>query len=413
VERSACRRDDLSLIPFRQPTTTPNRRFNVKDWTIRTRVTLWTAFFLTVELIIFGIASGSLIYNDQLEAFGAIRKQPTSPIVVRKETDELIYDLTNAYAAALAVAVLAGALGVWWITRKALQPLQEAASAAEQIDAKALSRRLPEPRTQDEVGRLVRVLNHSFDRLERRFDQATRFSSDASHELKTPLTIMRGEIESALKEEVDNPLIRSLLDSLLAETQRLCEIVEKLLLLSRADAGTLTLTKEILDFGAICQELVEDAEILARPKRIITAFEITPDVKVLADESYLRRVLLNLLDNAIKYNIEGGSLSISLTKSDGLAVFRIANIGPGIPKEHETRIFERFYRADPSRSSDNSGSGLGLSICREIVAAHGGQMWLDQPGSGWTAFTVTLSGPKSEKQSLEKNGCGKTPFVPE
>jgi heavy metal sensor kinase len=279
---------------------------------------------------------------------------------------------------------------VWWFTRKALQPLQEVASAAEQIDAKALNRRLPEPRTQDEVGRLVQVLNHSFDRLEGRFEQATRFSSDASHELKTPLTIMRGEIESALKEEVDNPRIQSLLDSLLAETQRLCDIVEKLLLLSREDAGILTLTKEILDFSAICHELVEDAEVLAKPKRITTEFEISSDVEVLGDESYLRRVLLNLLDNAIKYNVEGGSLSISLTKSDALAVLRIANLGPGIPKEHETRVFERFYRADPSRSSDTSGSGLGLSICREIVAAHGGQMWLDQPGSGWVAFFVTL-----------------------
>jgi heavy metal sensor kinase len=374
----------------------------VKNWSIRSRVALWTAFFLTVELIIFGIASGLVIYNDQLEAFGAIRNHPTSPMVVRKETDELIFDLTSAYAAALAVAVLVGALGVWWITRKALQPLQEAAAAAEQIDAKALSRRLPEPRTQDEVGRLVQVLNHSFDRLERRFEQATRFSSDASHELKTPLTIMRGEIESALKEEVDNPRIQSLLDSLLAETQRLCDIVEKLLLLSRADAGTLTLTKEILDFSAICHELVEDAEILARPKGISTEFEISPDVKVLADESYLRRVLLNLLDNAIKYNVKGGSLSISLTKSDALAVLRIANLGPGIPKEHETAVFERFYRADPSRSSETSGSGLGLSICREIVAAHGGKMWLDQSGSGWTAFTVTLSGPKSESHAGKK-----------
>ena len=166
------------------------------------------------------------------------------------------------------------------------------------------------------------------------------------------------------------------------------------MLLSRADAGTLTLTKEILDFSAISYELVEDAEILAKPKRITTEFEISPDVEVLADESYLRRVLLNLLDNAIKYNVEDGSLSISLSKSDTLAVLRIANTGTGIPKEHETRVFERFYRSDPSRSSETSGSGLGLSICREIIAAHGGQMWLDQSESGWTAFIVTLSVPK-------------------
>jgi heavy metal sensor kinase len=383
----------------------------VKHWPIRNRLALWTAVFLTIELLIFGIASGWVIYKDQLEAFAAIRNHPTSPTVVRKETGELIFDLTSAYAAALLVAVLVAALGVWWITRKALQPLLEVAAAAEQIDAKALSQRLPESGALDEVGRLVRVLNRSFDRLERSFEQATRFSSDASHELKTPLTIMRGEIESALKAEENNPWIQSLLDDLLGETQRLCDIVEKLLLLSRADAGTLTLTKEILDFSALCNELAEDAEILSRPKRITGEFEISPDVKVLADESYLRRVLLNLLDNAIKYNVEGGSLSISLTKSGRLAVFRVANLGPGIPKEHQARIFERFYRADPSRSSKTTGSGLGLSICREIVAAHGGQMWLDQQELGWTAFIVTLSTPKSETQTEKITMAGKPRLV--
>jgi signal transduction histidine kinase len=152
--------------------------------------------------------------------------------------------------------------------------------------------------------------------------------------------------------------------------------------------------------------LAEDAQILARPKRITTEFEISPEVKVLADESFLRRMLLNLLDSAIKYNVEGGPLCISLTKSGALAAFRIANTGPWITKEHENRVFERFYRADPSRSSDSSGSGLGLSICHEIVAAHGGQMWLEQSEPGWTAFTAELSGPKSEDQAEKKKVVG-------
>jgi heavy metal sensor kinase len=375
----------------------------VKSWPLRNRVAFWTACLLTVELILFGLASGWMVYREQRQTFLEVNAQPTSPSVISKEATELVLDLARAYAAALPVAVLVAAWGVWWITRKALQPLREVAAAAEQIDAKALNQRLPQPRVKDEVGRLVQVLNHAFDRLERSFVQATRFSSDASHELQTPLTIMRGEIESALKVEGDNPRIESLLDGLLAQTQRLCDIVEKLLLLSRADAGTLTLRKEILDLSAVCHELVEDAEILATRKRISTEFEISPKVKVWADESYLRRMLLNLLDNAIKYNVEGGTLSISLTKSDALALFRIANTGPGIPEGQENRVFERFYRTDLSRSSDTGGSGLGLSICREIVGAHGGQMWLEQPRSGWTAFAVTLPGHKSENRP-EKAG---------
>jgi heavy metal sensor kinase len=364
----------------------------VKHWPLRNRLAVWTAFLLTVELIIFGVASGWVIYQEQLEAFREIKGQPYSPIVIRKEASELIIDLARAYLTALPVAVLVAAFGVWWISRKALQPLQDVANAAEQIHAKALGQRLPQRSANDEIGRLVHVLNDTFNRLERSFAQATRFSSDASHELKTPLTIMRGEIESALRSEVDDP--RIVLDGLLEQTERLSGIVEKLLLLSRADAGALTLRKEPVDLSAMCHELVEDAEILALRKKITTKSEISPAIVVYADESYLRRILLNLLDNAVRYNVEGGTLSISLGKSDSLAVFRIANTGPEIPPEHENRIFERFYRADPSRSSDTVGSGLGLSICRELVLAHGGDIWLERVQPGWTAFALTLPGPK-------------------
>jgi signal transduction histidine kinase len=212
--------------------------------------------------------------------------------------------------------------------------------------------------------------------------------------LKTPLTIMRGEIESALRSEVDDPRIESLLDGLLEQTEGLAAIVEKLLLLSRADAGALALRKGTIDFSAMCHELVEDAEILALRKKIATKSEISPAIAVYADESYLRRILLNLLDNAVKYNVEGGTISFSLGKSESFALFRIANTGPEIPQEHENRIFERFYRADPSRSADTVGSGLGLSICRELVLAHGGDIWLERVQPGWTAFALTLPGPK-------------------
>ena len=366
----------------------------MKHWPLRNRLAVWTAFLLTVELIIFGVGSGWAIYQEQLEAFREIKGKPYSPIVIRKEASELIRDLARAYLTALPVAVLVAAFGVWWITRKALQPLQDVANAAEQIHARALSQRLPHPSVKDEIGRLVRVLNEAFDRLERSFAQAARFSSDASHELKTPLTIMRGEIESALGSDVNDARIESLLDGLLEQTERLSAIVEKLLLLSRADAGALTLKKEPIDFSAMCHELVEDAEILALRKKIATKSEILPAIAVYADESYLRRILLNLLDNAVKYNVEGGTVSISLGKSGSLALFRIANTGPEIPPEHENRIFERFYRADPSRSSDTVGSGLGLSICHELVLAHGGDIWLERVQPGWTAFALTLPGPK-------------------
>jgi signal transduction histidine kinase len=362
----------------------------VKRWPLRSRLALWTAVLLTFELAIFGIASGWLILQNQTDAFQEIDAQPLKPSSVQDETRELLIKLVVADLTALPLTVLVAAFGVWWTTGKALKPLQDIADAAERIHAKALRTRIPDPPVHDEIGRLVSVLNKAFDRLERSFAQATRFSSDASHELKTPLTIMRGEIETALSNDSIDPQNEKLLESLLQQTHRLSAIVENLLLLSRADAGALNLRKEAVDFSGLCQELAADAEILALRHNIIISSTIENEVQVLADEWYLRRLLLNLLDNAIKYNLYSGKVEILLAKSADLASFRIANSGPEISEEYQTRIFERFYRTEDSRASEVVGSGLGLSICREIVLAHRGQIWMERPRPGWTAFAVNL-----------------------
>ena len=362
----------------------------MKRWPLRSRLALWTALLLTFELAIFGIASGWLILQNQIDAFQEIDAQPLKPSSIQDETRELLIKLVLADLTALPLTVLVAAFGVWWTTGKALKPLQDIADAAERIHAKALRTRIPDPPVHDEIGRLVSVLNNAFDRLERSFAQATRFSSDASHELKTPLTIMRGEIETALSNDSIDPQNEKLLESLLQQTHRLSAIVENLLLLSRADAGALNLRKEAVDFSGLCQELAADAEILALRHNIIISSTIENEVQVLADEWYLRRLLLNLLDNAIKYNLYSGKVEIMLAKSGDLASFRIANTGPEISDEHQTRIFERFYRTEESRASEVVGSGLGLSICREIVLAHRGQIWMERPRPGWTAFAVNL-----------------------
>lgn len=362
----------------------------MKRWPLRSRLALWTALLLTFELAIFGIASGWLILQNQIDAFREIDAQPLKPSSIQDETRELLIKLVVADLTALPLTVLVAAFGVWWTTGKALKPLQDIADAAERIHAKALRTRIPSPPVHDEIGRLVSVLNNAFDRLERSFTQATRFSSDASHELKTPLTIMRGEIETALSNDSIDPQNEKLLEGLLQQTHRLSAIVENLLLLSRADAGALNLRKEAVDFSGLCQELAADAEILALRHNIIISSTIENEVQVLADEWYLRRLLLNLLDNAIKYNLYSGKVEILLAKSGDLASFRIANTGPEISEEHQTRIFERFYRTEDSRASEVVGSGLGLSICREIVLAHRGQIWMERPRPGWTAFAVNL-----------------------
>ncbi len=362
----------------------------MKRWPLRSRLALWTAVLLTFELAIFGIASGWLILQNQTDAFREIDAQPLKPSSIQDETRELLIKLVVADLTALPLTVLVAAFGVWWTTGKALKPLQDIADAAERIHAKALRTRIPNPPVHDEIGRLVSVLNNAFDRLERSFAQATRFSSDASHELKTPLTIMRGEIESALSNESIDPQNEKLLEGLLQQTHRLSAIVENLLLLSRADAGALNLRKVAVDFSGLCHELAADAEILALRHNIIISSAIENEVQVLADEWYLRRLLLNLLDNAIKYNLYSGKAEIFLAKSGDLASFRIANTGPEISEEHQTQIFERFYRTEDSRASEVVGSGLGLSICREIVLAHQGQIWMERTRPGWTVFVVNL-----------------------
>ena len=362
----------------------------MKRWPLRSRLALWTAVLLTFELAIFGIASGWLILQNQTDAFREIDAQPLKQSSIQDETRELLIKLVVADLTALPLTVLVAAFGVWWTTGKALKPLQDIADAAERIHAKALRTRIPNPPVHDEIGRLVSVLNNAFDRLERSFAQATRFSSDASHELKTPLTIMRGEIESALSNDSIDPQNEKLLEGLLQQTHRLSAIVENLLLLSRADAGALNLRKQTVHFSGLCHELTADAEILALRHNIDISSTIENDVQVLADEWYLRRLLLNLLDNAIKYNFYSGKVEISLTKSGDLASFRIANTGPEISEEHQTRIFERFYRTEDSRASEVVGSGLGLSICREIVLAHRGQIWMERTRPGWTVFVVNL-----------------------
>ncbi len=362
----------------------------MKRWPLRSRLALWTAVLLTIELAIFGIASGWIIFHSQIEAFREIAGQHKAQNSVQKETGELISRLVVADFTALPLAVIVAAFGVWWTTGKALKPLQDIADAAERIHAKALRTRIPNPPAHDEIERLVSVLNNTFDRLERSFAQATRFSSDASHELKTPLTIMRGEIESALSNDSIDPQNEKLLETLLQQTHRLSAIVENLLLLSRADAGALNLRKKAVDFSGLCQELAADAEILALRRNIDLSSTIENEVQILADEWYLRRLLLNLLDNAIKYNIHSGRVEICLEKSGYLASFRIANTGPEISEEHQIRIFERFYRTEASRASEVVGSGLGLSICREIVLAHQGQIWMERTRPGWTVFAVNL-----------------------
>lgn len=295
-----------------------------------------------------------------------------------------------SYAFLLPITLLVIAVGGSWLSRKALSPVEEIAAAAERITAQRSGQRLPSVRASDEIGHLTEVLNAMIERIQQSYEQARRFSADASHELKTPLTIIRGEIEAALRSgNLSGTQERAMLN-LQEETGRLIHIVEGLLLLSQADAGKLKLNLVPVDLSEMLGELMEDVEILAAPKSILLKAEIPPGVTVNAEPHFVRQILLNLFDNAIKYNEPDGRIEAQLKVESDWVVFSISNTGSEIAGEHRERIFDRFHRADASRERSRGGQGLGLSICREIARSHGGEIALVPCAPGWTCFQVKL-----------------------
>jgi signal transduction histidine kinase len=240
------------------------------------------------------------------------------------------------------------------------------------------------------MARVIQVLNRMMDRLEASFRQATRFSADASHELKTPLAIMQGELESALQGAAPGSKEQQTFSALLEETQRLKSITRGLLLLAQADAGQLKLTRQPVNLTTMLQSLVEDAKILAEDMGLDFEVQLPADFIVQADRALLHTALLNLLVNAVKYNEPGGRLRVALAVASNHIQLEVGNTGPGITPEEQSKIFDRFHRVEAARSRNVDGIGLGLSLAREIIRAHGGELVLGESRAGWTIFVATL-----------------------
>lgn len=298
----------------------------------------------------------------------------------------------NLFLVACPLALLLLGGGGWWLATRALRPVELITQAAARINAKGLDERIPAVRSDDELARLVAVMNAMLERLERSFRQAARFSADAAHELKTPLTILQGQLEQALQEAEDGSPEQKNYGELLSEVQRLRSIIRKLLLLAQADAGQMRQGMEEVDLSEKANEVVEDVRELA-PHLDIRA-DIAPSVRVRGDGDLLTQVLQNLATNAIKFNKansdHSGAIEITLRNGSGRALLQVSNTGEPLSTEEQRRIFERFYRGDPSRSRRVDGVGLGLSLAREIAASHGGDLRVDTERPGWVRFTLTL-----------------------
>ncbi len=323
---------------------------------------------------------------------GILGTEETTLIIglnARQSHDELDR-LRDVFFMALPLALFLIGLGGWIVAGRALRPMRVIASTAERITASGLDQRIPLSHEDPEISRVITVLNRMMDRLERSFQQATRFSADASHELRTPLAIMQGELENALQDALPGSQEQQVFGNLLEETQRLKTITTGLLLLARADAGQLKPVLERVDLASMLEEILEDVRVLAEETQLEFDVKITPGIVVQADPALLRTALLNLLVNAVKYNEPGGKLLATLELRQNQAFFTIGNSGPGIPEADKDRVFTRFHRVDAARHRQVDGLGLGLSLAREIVRAHGGELELHESRPGWTGFLLRL-----------------------
>jgi len=298
--------------------------------------------------------------------------------------------MRSIFLVTLPAALLLVGAGGWLVAGRALRPLRSIAQTAERVTAHGLDQRIPASHEDREITRLIGVFNGMMDRLEASFRQATRFSADASHELKTPLTIMQGELETALHAAVPGSPEQQVFANLLEETHRLKTITRGLLLLAQADAGQLKLALEEVNLSTTLDALIEDALILAAGLNLHFDLEIQPDLRLRADRALLQMAILNLLDNAVKYNELEGSVGVSLTPENGSFVLTVCSTGPGIPREEQPKLFSRFYRGDCARQRPAEGFGLGLSLAREIVRAHGGELTLRESRPGRTCFELRL-----------------------
>jgi len=296
--------------------------------------------------------------------------------------------LRRSFYLVVPIALVVAFISAWLVATRSLRPVERLTKAVEGLSPEGLGRRIERVGHEKEFRRLVEMFNEMMGRLEKSFDLARRFSADASHELKTPLARLQLELESALKASEPESQAQITYSNLLDEMGRLRGIVEKLTLLSSSDAGKLELSLDDVNLSEALESVIEDCEAMEASQRF--ELSIAPQIYVRADAVLLEQALQNVCGNALKYGKRGGIVRITLRKIEGRVVVEVGNEGNAIPHEKWERLFERFYRRDLSRSERVGGVGLGLSLSREIVRAHGGDLKLVRSDGVWTVFELSL-----------------------
>jgi heavy metal sensor kinase len=294
-------------------------------------------------------------------------------------------------AGAGGVVLLLGLTGGWWVATRAIRPIEDISATAVKIAAGELSQRISAADTDSELGRLAAVLNSTFARLEAAFAQQRQFTSDAAHELRTPITVMLTQTQTVLNRERDAAEYRATVEACLRAAQRMRNLMESLLELARLDAGQETLKRVPFDLSKTVSDCGELLTPLAEARRLRIHCAV-PALPCVGDPERMAQVITNLMGNAIEYSREFGEVRVTGERQIGTVILSVSNSGPGIAPEDLPRIFERFYRADKARSGGGGHTGLGLAISKAIVEAHGGSLEAaSQPGAG-AMFTMRLPG---------------------
>ena len=324
-------------------------------------------------------------------------------IQVARSEDSLrrdLRDLQLIFVFGLPVATALAGLGGYLFARRVLAPIEHMTEQARTITAERLGDRLPVANADDEMGRLATVFNETLGRLEASFAQMRRFTTDVSHELRTPLTAIRSVGEVGLRGTRDEAAYRAIIGSMLEEVERLADLVDRLLLLSRAETRFATLSIEDVDLSELADEVAGHLGVLAEEKGQALGVEHTAHPVVRGDRVVLRQALINLVDNAIKFTPTGGAIRVRVAESAGEAVVEVIDNGPGVPAESREHVFDRFYRRD---GTEGVGFGLGLSLARGGVEALGGRLVLVEPDIAGTTFRVTLPA-SGERRDVARGG---------
>ena len=306
------------------------------------------------------------------------------------QIEVVLHGLLLTLAIYMPFVVSLAVAGGYWLMRRSLHPVDEITRRAEGITSTNLSERLPVIRSGDELERLSISLNRMIERLDDAFQHINRFSADASHELRTPLTILQLELEGIAQSHRRDPSLGDQIGSALEETHRMSRIVESLLAISRLDAGEVKMDKTCLDLGELAASTASEMTLLAEEKSIRLHTHRPTVVHVEGDRTRLQEVIVNLVDNAIKYTQEGGKVEINVDREGNTAVLEVTDNGSGIPSHALPHVFERFYRADKARSRARGGAGLGLSIVKAICAAHNAEVKVSSQEGRGSCFRVEL-----------------------